>query len=95
MQVIVDIHEAIQIIENVPADKLFLLTFDFDHEVVSNRGVYIDKGKSIKFIESAKTRILSGDKYTSQLNLYNVFQDDIYNIKPEGIMKTILLSGIG
>ena len=94
MQVIVNIHEAIQIIEKVPADQLFLLTFDFGHEAVSDRGVYINKVEGIKFIISAKTRILSGDKYTSQLNLYSVLQDDIYNIKPEGIMKTILLNGI-
>lgn len=89
-------EEAIKKIQEMPDDTLFVLTFDFeDGNGVSNNGEYIDRPGGEKIIGEAKTRVFSGNQYMSQLNLYNVFQKDIKNIEPKGVMKTILLRGLG
>lgn len=78
----------------MPDDEVFVLTIDFDKESISDCGIYVDKTIGKDFVNHSNTRILSGDKYTSQLNLYSALQPDIYNIKPKGIMQTILLGKI-
>lgn len=94
--IVITKEEAIQKIQEMSDDTLFVLTFDFDDGIgVSGTGEYINRGGGERIIGEAKTRIFSGNEYMSQLNLYNVFQKDIKNIEPKGVMKTILLRGLG
>lgn len=93
-RIVINKEEAIKIINSMPQDTVFLLTIDLSEEKVSDCGQLVNKQKGEKIIKESKTRIFSGNQYTSQIDLYNVFQPDIYNIKPKGIMKTILLDGI-
>lgn len=87
--------EALKIIERLPDDAMLMFSFDFDNgEGISDSGKYIDKPTGKQMIGEAKTRIFSGNQYMSQLNLYNIFQPDVKNIRPQGVMKTILLRGI-
>lgn len=43
---------------------------------------------------NSKCIIFSGNKYMSHVDIHSVNQPDIYNIRPKGVMKTILLEGI-
>lgn len=85
--------ESIKRIQEMPDDTIFMLTINFD-EGVSDTGKHISKKRGAEIIEEARLRVLSGNKYMSKIDLYSVFQPDIYNIKPMGVMKTILLDGI-
>lgn len=88
-------EEAIKKIQELPDNAVFVLTFDFDKgNGISDCGKYIDKPHGEKLIGEAVTRVFSGNEYMSQINLYNILQTDIKNIKPEGLMKTILLRGL-
>lgn len=98
---IVSKKEAVQImkkalkqIEEGDEDSVFVLTLNLEGKGYSGLGNYISIKNGEQIIESSKTRIFSGNRYMSQLDLYSAFQSDITNIKHEGVLKTILLPGI-
>lgn len=43
---------------------------------------------------NSKCIIFSGNQLVSHVDIHSVIQPDIYNIRPKGVMKTILLDGI-
>lgn len=89
--IIVSKEEAIKRILDMPNDTLFMFSFNCEKNGISDEGKYIDKEQGKEIVCKAKTRILSGNQYMSQLNLYSAFYPDIYKINPRGIIDTILL----
>lgn len=87
-------YDAIATINKMSDQSIFVLSIDLDNQKISDRGEYIKVEKGEKIINESATRVYSGNRYMSQIDLYSVFQSDMYNIKPVGGMKTILLSGI-
>ena len=87
-------HKAIEKMETVDDNSVFILTIDLDGNGISDSGKHVTVKNGEKIIEESKSRIFSGNRYMSQLDLYSVKQPDIKNIRKKGIMKTILLPGI-
>lgn len=87
-------RKAIAKMENMDDDTIFVLTIDLEGNGMSNHGKRVTIKSGANMIERSETRILSGNRYVSQLDLYSVRQPDIKNIRKKGIMKTIILPGI-
>ena len=85
---------AIKKMESMNDDSIFVLSIDLEGEGISDCGVRMSIESGINIIDSSETRIFSGNRYVSQLDLYSVRQPDIKNIRKKGIMKTIILPGI-
>ena len=88
------IRAAITKMENMNDDTVFVLSIDLDGNGVSDHGKHVTIKSGENMIERSETRIFSGNRYMSQLDLYSVRQSDIENIRRQGMMKTILLPGI-
>lgn len=54
----------------------------------------MDKNGIHCIANNSKCIIFSGNKYMSHVDIHSVNQPDIFNIRPKGVMKTILLEGI-
>lgn len=98
MRFAVSKHDAIDIMrtaikkmEVMDDNSVFVLTIDLEGEGISDHGKHITIKSGEKMIERSETRIFSGNKYMSQLDLYSVNQPDIKNIQRKGVMKTIVL----
>lgn len=85
---------AIKKMESMNDDSIFVLSIDLEGEGISDCGVRMSIESGTNIIDNSETRIFSGNRYVSQLDLYSVKQPDIKNIRKKGIMKTILLPGI-
>ena len=85
---------AIKKMESMNDDSIFVLSIDLEGEGMSDCGVRMSIESGTNIIDSSETRIFSGNRYVSQLDLYSVKQPDIKNIRKKGIMKTIILPGI-
>lgn len=85
---------AIEKIEGMDDNTVFVLSIDLEGEGVSDSGKHITIKNGEKIIERSETRIFSGNSYMSQLDLYSVKQPDIKNIRRKGLMKTIVLPAI-
>ena len=66
-------------------------TFDFDSGNKMSIVSHVDKKRINCIAKNSKCIIFSGNRYMSSVNIHSVNQPDIYNIRPKGIMKTILL----
>ena len=87
-------RKAIAKMENMDDDTVFVLTIDLEGDGISDRGKHVTIKSGENMIERSETRIFSGNRYMSQIDLYSVRQSDIKNIRRQGIMKTIVLPGI-
>ena len=85
---------AIKKMESMNDDSIFVLSIDLEGEGMSDCGVRMSIESGTNIIDNSETRIFSGNRYVSQLDLYSVKQPDIKNIRKKGIMKTIILPGI-
>ena len=85
---------AIKKMESMNDDSIFVLSIDLEGEGISDCGVRMSIESGTNIIDNSETRIFSGNRYVSQLDLYSVRQPDIKNIRKKGIMKTIILPGI-
>lgn len=67
------------------------------HVLNFNKGQKISSKKTCNKTEvtiiadESKSIIYSGNQFFAHVDLHSAFQPDIMNIKPEGIMKTIML----
>ena len=86
--------KAIARMENMNDDTVFVLTIDLEGDGISDYGKHVTIKGGENMIEQSETRIFSGNRYMSQIDLYSVRQSDIKNIRRQGIMKTIVLPGI-
>lgn len=87
-------RKAIAKMENMDDHTVFVLTIDLEGDGVSDHGKHVTIKSGENIIERSETRIFSGNRYMSQLDVYSVKQPDIQNIRRKGLMKTILLPGI-
>ena len=87
-------RSAIAKMESMDDNSVFVLSIDLEGEGISDHGTCMNIEGGRKIIEKSETRIFSGNRYMSQIDLYSVRQPDVKNIKKKGIMKTILLPGI-
>ena len=85
---------AIKKMESMNDDSIFVLSFDLEGDGMSDCGVHMSIESVTNIIDNSETRIFSGNRYMSQLDLYSVRQPDIENIRRQGVMKTIILPGI-
>lgn len=67
---------------------------DFDADEKLSMISRMDKRGINYMANNSKCIIFSGNKFMSHVDIHSVNQPDIYNIRPKGIMKTILLDGI-
>lgn len=85
---------AIKKMESMNDDSVFVFSIDLEGNGISDHGIRMNIEGGISIIDKSETRIFSGNRYMSQLDLYSVNQPDIENIRKKGIMKTIVLPGI-
>ncbi len=85
---------AIKKMECMDDNSLFVLSIDLEGDGVSSQGIRMNIEGGTNIIDKSETRVFSGNRYMSQLDLYSVKQTDIENIRRKGVMKTILLPGI-
>ena len=93
-QAIKILRDAIDRINNMDEEILFSLSLDLSTHGCSSCGQKISMCSGEKMINESATRIFSGNQYISQIDLYSEKQADIYDIKPKGMLRTILLPGI-
>lgn len=74
--------------DNVEFD-VYTMNFDAGQKI-SNSDRVNKQGMNL-IANDSKCIIFSGNKYLSHVDIHSVFQPDIYNIKPKGVMKTIIL----
>lgn len=51
----------------------------------------VSKKRICLIANESKSIIFSGNQYLSHVDIHSVFQPNIYDIKPMGVMKTIML----
>ena len=66
---------------------LFCIDHRFRGDGISDHGKHVTIKSGENMIEQSETRIFSGNRYMSQLDLYSVRQSDIENIRRQGIME--------
>ena len=55
---------------------------------------HVDKKRINIIAQNSKCIIFSGNRFISHVDIHSESQPDIYNIRPRGVMKTILLDGL-
>lgn len=85
---------AIKKMESMDDNSIFVLSIDLEGNGISDHGIRMNIEGGVSIIDKSETRIFSGNRYMSQIDLYSVKQPDIENIRKKGIMKTIVLPGI-
>lgn len=86
-------REFINLIEREYDDNsefdVFTINFDIGQKI-SNRN-RVNKKRMNMIANQSKCIIFSSNEYLSHVDIHSAFQTDIYNIKPKGIMNTIML----
>lgn len=82
-------EEAHEIINSIPGDGVFVLTYS-NKTGKSDNGKYIKKKRGNRLVDNAKTLVLSKSKVIS-LNLHDIYFGELDDFKREGIIKTILI----
>ena len=89
-------EDAHKLIDSIPGDGVFILTYSMKTGI-SDNGKYIKKKKGNKYVDKAKTVVLSKSKVTT-LNLHDKFFNDFEECKGEylrdGIVRTIMIPQI-
>lgn len=85
---------AIKKMESMDDNSIFVVSIDLEGNGISDHGIRMNIEGGVSIIDKSETRIFSGNRYMSQIDLYSVKQPDIENIRKKGIMKTIVLPGI-
>ena len=82
-------EEAHRLIDSIPGDGIFVLTYN-EEVGMSDNGKYIKKKKGNKLVDKAKVLVLSKNNITT-LNLHDIFFNDFGEYRREGTVKTILI----
>ena len=82
-------EEAHKIIDAIEGEGIFILTYN-SKKGISDNGKYINKKKGGKYIDKAKTLVLSKSQ-VSTLNLHDKLFSDLGKYNTNGKVKTILL----
>ena len=82
-------EEAHRIIDSIEGDGIFVLTYN-SNKGISDNGKFIKKKKGNKYVDKAKTLVLSKSQVAT-LNLHDKLFSDLDECKREGIVRTILL----
>ena len=89
-------EDAHKYIDSIPGDGVFVLTYS-EKTGKSDNGKYIKKKKGNKYVDKAKTVVLSKSKITT-LNLHDKFFNNFEECKGEylkdGIVRTIMIPQI-
>lgn len=89
-------EDAHKLIDSIPGDGVFILTYSMKAGI-SDNGKYIKKKKGNKYVDKAKTVVLSKSKITT-LNLHDKFFNNFEECKGEylkdGIVRTIMIPQI-
>ncbi|ENZ28669.1 hypothetical protein [Enterocloster clostridioformis] len=78
--------------EEYDDDTVFdVYTINFDSGQKISNTDKVNKQVINVMANESKCIIYTGNQYLSHVDIHSVFQPDIYNIKPKGVMKTIML----
>lgn len=84
-------QEAHQLIDNMPGDKVMILTY-VNSEGISDCGKYVKKSKGKKYVDCANVLVLKSNTPIMTLNLHDKFFNSLTNYDRESIVRTILLT---
>lgn len=92
---IISKEEAYKLIDEMPGDKVLVLTFN-TKSGNSNNGVFVKKKKGKKMTKDAATIVLSNSNPIMTLSLHNTFFTDFTKLKLNGedIVKSIMLANL-
>lgn len=82
-------EEAHKLIDSIDGDGIFVLTYKEKHGI-SDNGRYIKKKKGNKYIDKAKTLVLSESQVTT-LNLHDKLFSGINDYTRAGLTRTIII----
>ena len=93
---IITVKEVKNLLDTYPDETPFvLLTLNFDKgEKTSGLGELINKEVIGIIAQKSGTIVYSGNKYLSQVDMHSVKQPDIHNIRPKGVLRTVLLNSV-
>lgn len=83
-------EDAVKLIESMNQDYIYISTIDFDGGDTVSDLKYVKKNTGIDMANKAKTIFYIGEE-VSHLDLHSAVQNDIFNIKPKGIINTVYL----
>lgn len=90
-------EEAHKLIDSIPGEGVFILTYNVQKGISGQNGKYIKKKKGNKYIDKAKTVVMAKSQITT-LNLHEKLFTDFEGYKGEsmkdGIMRTIIVPQI-
>ncbi|WP_394910537.1 hypothetical protein [uncultured Robinsoniella sp.] len=84
-------EEAIKLLENSKYDTVMIAVQNLEEEDFNSQMKKINKHEGKRLIQESETITSVYDDFIRQLNLFSKMQRDIYNIKPKGIRKIIML----
>lgn len=88
-------EEAHKLIDSIPGDGVFILTYNIKRGMSDQNGKFIKKKKGNKYIDKAKTVVMAKSQITT-LNLHSKLFTDFEEYKGEclkdGIMRTIVVT---
>jgi uncharacterized radical SAM superfamily Fe-S cluster-containing enzyme len=85
-------EEAIAWIRSSKSEHILISTVNLEEKNIPEIMKKIKKIEGEKLVLSAKTITAIRDEFVNQLNLYSEIQSDIFNIKPKGLRKIILIN---
>ena len=85
-------EEAIKWIRSSKSEHVLISSINLEKENIPEIMEKIKKIEGEKLVLAAKTITAIQDEFINQLNLYSEIQSDIFNIKPKGLRKIILIN---
>lgn len=83
-------EEAIKLIESSESEYVYLSVIDYEKGITESCPKSITVHRGVELIKAAKTIILNGDEIAPHLDLHSILQTDIYNLRREGIVRSLL-----
>lgn len=84
-------EEAHKLIDEMPGDYILVMTYD-NSIGISNRGEFVNKKRSKKYVDNSKTLVVVDSRPIITLNLHNKSIKDLSGYYKEDIAKSIMLA---
>lgn len=84
-------EEAIKILKNYTPEYVLMTTINYIDNILYSGAATISKQKGNELIKEAVSVVLNKEDIYSQLDLHSIHQANIYDLKKEGVIKSLLL----
>lgn len=84
-------EEAHKLIDEMPGDGILVMTYD-SFIGISDKGKYVKKKKSKRYIDKSKTLVLIDNSPILALNLHDKIIKDLTRYNRENVVKSIMLA---